>query len=70
VEIYPNLKEQVGDSIPGCEIFSLLDKKLVRWSTAYCASALACRLSVSNKKQKERWSDLQARLPNFHDTRT
>jgi len=52
VERYPNLKEQVGDSIPGCEIFSLLDKKLVRWSTAYCASALACRLSVSNKKQK------------------
>ena len=28
VERNPNLKEEVGDSIPGCEISSLLDKKL------------------------------------------
>jgi hypothetical protein len=27
VERYPNLKEEVGGSIPGCEISSLLDKR-------------------------------------------
>jgi hypothetical protein len=27
VERYPNLKEEVGGSIPGCELSSLLDKK-------------------------------------------
>jgi hypothetical protein len=27
VERYPNLKEEVGGSIPGCEISSLLGKK-------------------------------------------
>ena len=30
VERYPNLKEEVGSSIPGCEISSLLDIKLVK----------------------------------------
>ena len=30
VERYPNLKEEVGGSIPDCEISSLLDKKLAR----------------------------------------
>ena len=28
VERYPNLKEEVGDSITGCEFSSLLDKNL------------------------------------------
>jgi hypothetical protein len=37
VERYPNLKEEVGGSNPGCEISSLPDIKLVRWSTASCA---------------------------------
>jgi hypothetical protein len=27
VERYPNLREEVGNSIPGCEISSLLDQK-------------------------------------------
>ena len=31
VERYPNLKEEVGGSNPGCEISSLLDGKLARW---------------------------------------
>ena len=31
VEGYPNLKEKVGGSNPGCEISSLLDGKLARW---------------------------------------
>jgi hypothetical protein len=30
VERYPNLKKEVGGSIPNCEIFFLLDGKLVR----------------------------------------
>jgi hypothetical protein len=47
-----NLKEGVGDLIPTCEISSLLDGKLARWSTASCALALACRPSVSNLKNK------------------
>jgi hypothetical protein len=53
METYLNLKEEVGNSIPGCEISSLLDGKLARWSTASCALALACRPSVS-KKEKEK----------------
>jgi hypothetical protein len=54
VERYPNLKEEVGDSIPACEISSLLDKKLVRWSTAFCALALVSRTFVSKRKKKIR----------------
>jgi len=51
VERYPNLKEEVGGSIPGFEISSLLDKILARWSTASCALALASWPSVSKKKK-------------------
>ena len=46
MEIYTNLKEEVGGSIPGYEISSLLDIKLARWSIASCALALACQPSV------------------------
>ena len=42
VERYPNLKEEVGSSIPGREISSLLDLNL--------ALALACRSSVAPQK--------------------
>jgi hypothetical protein len=39
---YPNLKEEVGGSIPDYEISSLVDrKKLNKWSTASCALTLA-----------------------------
>jgi hypothetical protein len=31
VERFLNLKEEVGGSIPNCEISSLLIEKLVRW---------------------------------------
>ena len=41
-ERYPNLKEEVGGLIPGCEISSLLDKNL----------ALACQPSVPKRKKK------------------
>jgi hypothetical protein len=54
VERYPNLKEEVGSLIPGCEISFLLDEKLARWLTTSCAFALACRPSVSKKKEKEK----------------
>jgi hypothetical protein len=47
VERYPNLEEEVGGSNLGCEISSLPDEKLARWSTASCALALAYRLFVS-----------------------
>ena len=50
VERYPNLKKEVDGSFPGCEISSLLDGKLARWSTASCALALACRPSGSKNK--------------------
>ena len=49
----PNLKEEVGGSNPSCEISSLLDGKLTRWSTASCALALACWPFVSQKKKEE-----------------
>ena len=49
VERYLNFKEEVGGSIPGCEISSLLDvEKLARWSIlSSCALTLVCRPSVS-----------------------
>jgi hypothetical protein len=37
VEKYPNVKEEVGGSIPGCEVSSLLDKDWLKWSIASCA---------------------------------
>ena len=46
VERYPNLKDEVGGSIPGCEISSLLGIILAMWSTASCALVMACRPSV------------------------
>jgi hypothetical protein len=49
VDRYSNLKEEVGDSIPACEISSLRDRKLAKWSTASCALVLACRPLVSKK---------------------
>ena len=49
LERYPNLKEEVSVSIPGCEISSLLDIKLARWSTAYRAFVLAYRPCASKK---------------------
>jgi hypothetical protein len=52
VEIYPNLKEEVDGSTPGYEISSLLHRKLVRWSTASCALALASQPSASKKEKK------------------
>ena len=50
VERCPYIKEEVGGSVPDCEISTLLDKKLVRWSTASRALALACRPYVSINK--------------------
>jgi hypothetical protein len=47
VKRYPNLKEEVGSSSPECEISSLLDGKLARWSTISCVLALACWSFVS-----------------------
>ena len=55
VERYPNLKEEVGGSILGCEISSLLDRKTCHVvKTATRALALACRPSVKKKKEKKR----------------
>ena len=53
---YPNLKEEFDGSIPGCEISSLLDIKLVRWSTASCALTMACRHYVSKQTNKQSYS--------------
>ena len=38
--------------ILSCDISSLLDRELVRWSTVSCALAWACRPSVSKKFNK------------------
>ena len=53
VERYSNLKEEVSSSNHGCEISSILDGKLARWSTTSCDLALACLPFVS-KKRKEK----------------
>ena len=44
VERYPNLKKEIGSSIPGCEISSLLDRN----------QALAYRPYVSKKKEMKK----------------
>ena len=54
VERYPNLKDEVGGLNPGCEISSLLDKKLAMSSTAFCVLVLTRRPSVSKKKKKKK----------------
>ena len=46
VERYPNLHEEVGGSLPGCEISSTW-QITIRWSIASCALALACWYFVS-----------------------
>ena len=43
------LHDKCVEKMEGCEISSLLDEKLVKWSTASCALALVCWPSVSNK---------------------
>ena len=53
-ERYPNLKEEVGGLIPRCEISSLLDIILARWSIDSFALALACWAYVSRKKPKKK----------------
>ena len=53
VERYPNLKEELGGWILGCEISSLLDRLFARWSTASFALTLAFRPSVSNEKKRD-----------------
>jgi hypothetical protein len=50
VERFPNLKEEVGGSIPDCEISSMHDGKLVKWSFVSRTLTLACRPFVSKKK--------------------
>jgi hypothetical protein len=40
VERYPNLKEEVGGSIPGCELSSLLDQKNCHVVSCILLSAL------------------------------
>ena len=44
-------RKRFGDSIPDCEISSLLDKELARWSTASCALVLACYLKKEEEKK-------------------
>ena len=61
---YPTMQEEVGGSILGCEISSLLDGKLVGWSTASCALVLACQPSVSKKKKKEKEKEIGLSLHN------
>jgi hypothetical protein len=54
VERYPTLKKEVGGLIPGCEISSLLDRELARWSTASGALAIAYWPSVSTKEKRKK----------------
>ena len=46
VERHPSLKEEVGGSVPGYEIFSLPGGRLARWSTATYALTMACFPSI------------------------
>ena len=53
----------------GSEISSLHDEKLVKWSTASCALALACRQYVSTKnKTKKKPKIFMPVVTNFNPT--
>ena len=57
----PNFMEEVGGSMSGCEISSLLDINLARWSTTPCALALAYWGVMSQEgKEKESKYHVQA----------
>ena len=45
--------QEVGGSVPSCEISSLLGGRLARWLIASCALALACWPFVSKRKKME-----------------
>ena len=62
VERYSNIKEEVGGSIVGCEISSLLDEKLAMRSTSSCALALAYQPFVSRKERKKKYIRKQVTL--------
>ena len=52
VERYPNLKEEVGDSIPACEIFSLLDR--ITCQAVDCLLCSDAGLSAFCRKKEKR----------------
>jgi len=64
----PKSQERGWRFDPGCEISSLLDGKLARWSTASCALAPTCPPSVSKKlkEKKSRIKTLDAKIPLLH----
>lgn len=54
VDLYPNLKQEVGGSIPNYEIFSLLNKKkLARWSIASCAINIGLYTFLCQKRRRK-----------------
>ena len=57
VERCPNLKEEVSDSIPGCEISSLLDKKTCQ--VVNCLMCFGIGMSafclIKKRKRKKHW---------------
>ena len=50
MEKYSNLKEEVGGSIPGCEISSLPGGKLAMWSTTSYAIIIIIILQANIHK--------------------
>ena len=57
VERHPNLKEEIGGSIPGCEISSLLDKKtcqVINYLPCFDASLSASCLKREKEKKKRK----------------
>ena len=57
---YPNLEEEVGGSIPGCEISSLLTKNVAMWSTA--SLVIWCWSVGLMSKNKERKNYIHCRV--------
>ena len=64
MERYPRLKKEVGGLIPDCDISSLLDRKVVKWSTTSYALVLGCRPFVSKRRRKQRTKQHPHHLPH------
>ena len=60
VEIYPNLKEAVGGSIPGCEISYLLDR--IR-QVVNCLMCFGVGLSIFCVEEEEEEEQQQQQPP-------
>ena len=66
VERHPNIKEEIGDLIPGCENSSLNDIKLAKWSIALMCFGVGMSALCLTKRKKENKENKNSNLILSH----